>query len=246
MSNPNLPNYGQSASTDGSSNLPAQTSNSASSPAYPAYGQSQYAPSPYGQTQYAQPQYGQTQQPYTQGTYAQPSYGQPQYGQVQYPQLPPQQYQQYGQVATQQPYGQVAQMAAPVTGLKTNRGLLKFLVLSFLTLDIYGAIRIMEVGETLNLVAGRYDGKRTTNYILVWLFGAFTLFIWPLVWFHKISARMGNELVRRGYPASITAASFWLWCFLGSFIIFLGPLVYLYKFLHGMNTLCADYNRRGQ
>lgn len=43
---------------------------------------------------------------------------------------------------------------------------------------------------------------------------------------------------------AVTAATYWLWNVLGVLII-VGPFIYMYKLLHAMNDLCADYNQRG-
>ena len=109
----------------------------------------------------------------------------------------------------------------------------------------YDIWQMSEVGETLNLIATRRDGKRTMHYCLMFfLVGWLTLGIGWLVWFHKLSSRIGTEQAARGLPVTVTAATYWLWNILGSLII-VGPFIYTYKLLHAMNDLCADYNVRG-
>ena len=105
--------------------------------------------------------------------------------------------------------------------------------------------QMSEVGTTLNLIATRRDGKRTMHYCLMFfLLGWLTLGIGWLVWYHKLSSRIGTEQAARGLPVTVTAATYWLWNILGSLII-VGPFIYTYKLLHAMNDLCADYNARG-
>ena len=48
----------------------------------------------------------------------------------------------------------------PVRQLKTNRGLVKFLLLSLVTLGIYALFFYANIASELNLLASRYDGKR--------------------------------------------------------------------------------------
>ena len=43
----------------------------------------------------------------------------------------------------------------------------------------------------------------------------------------------------------LSASDYWLWGILGSLII-VGPFIYMYKYLKAINTLCADFNHRGQ
>ena len=134
---------------------------------------------------------------------------------------------------------------APVGQLKTNRGLLKYILLSLLTFGIYGLVVMSCVSTDINTIASRYDGKKTTHFCLMaFLFSWLTLGIAPFVWSHKISARIGNELNRRGIGYSFGAGSFWGWCILGSFIG-IGPLVYMHKLLKAMNKLSEHYNVYG-
>lgn len=79
---------------------------------------------------------------------------------------------------------------------------------------------------------------------MFFLFSWLTLGIVPLVWHHKMSARVGTELARRGIDYSFGASTFWLWGILGSIIV-VGPFIYTYKLLKSMNLLAADYNAKG-
>ena len=133
----------------------------------------------------------------------------------------------------------------PVQQLKTNRGLLKFLLLGIITFGIYPIVVMSAISTDINTIASRYDGKKTMHYCLVlFIFSWLTFGIVPLVWCHNLCSRMGNELMRRRIPYSFGAGTFWGWCILGT-LIYVGPFVYTYKLLHAMNLLCADYNVNG-
>lgn len=137
-------------------------------------------------------------------------------------------------------------VSPPAEKLKTNRGLIKFILLSAITFGIYGLVVMSVASSDINIIASRYDGKKTTHYCLMaFLFSWLTLGIAPFVWYHKISARMGAELKRRGMNYSFGAGSFWGWYILGSFLFGIGPLVYTHKFLKSMNLLCSHYNYYG-
>ena len=134
---------------------------------------------------------------------------------------------------------------APVAQLKTNRGLIKLILLSLITFGIYPLVLWSSVSNDINTIATRYDGKKTTHYLLMaFVFSWLTFGISPIVWNHKISARIGNELKRRGINYSFGAGSFWGWCVLGS-LIGIGPLVYTHKQLKAMNKLSEHYNVYG-
>ena len=135
--------------------------------------------------------------------------------------------------------------AAPVGQLKTNRGLLKYILLSFITFGIYGIVVMSSISNDINIVASRYDGKKTMHYcLLFFLVGPITFGIGYLVWFHKISNRIGSELMRRGITYSFGASDFWLWNVLGSLII-VGPFIYVYKLFKATNMMCDHYNING-
>lgn len=127
--------------------------------------------------------------------------------------------------------------------LKTNRGLAKYFFLSLITFGIYGLVVLCNVSIDINTIASRRDGKHTMNYLLLYfIFSWLTLGIAPLVWFHRISNRIGGQLAARNLPYSFNASDFWLWYILGSLII-VGPFIYFYKFFKAMNIIADDYNK---
>ena len=133
----------------------------------------------------------------------------------------------------------------PVGQLKTNRGLLKLILLSIITFGIYGIVFYSSISEDINAIAGRYDGKKTMHYcLLIFIIAPITLGIGALVWIHKLSNRIGSELTRRGLGYSFGAGSFWLWNTIGALII-VGPFIYMHKLCKAMNMIAADYNVNG-
>lgn len=135
--------------------------------------------------------------------------------------------------------------ARPVGQLKTNRSLLKYILLSIITFGIYSIVFMSSISSDVNVVCSRYDGKKTMHYcLLFFLVGPLTLGIAYWVWSHKIANRIGEELKRRNTGYSFSAADYWLWNVLGSIIV-VGPFIYLHKLATAMNTLNAHYNVNG-
>lgn len=133
----------------------------------------------------------------------------------------------------------------PAWQLKTNKSLLKYVLLSLITFGIYGLVVMTSVSEDINTIASQHDGKKTMHYcLLFFIVGPLTLGIAYLVWEHKICARIGAELQRRNINYKLSPADFWLWNVLGILII-VGPLVYRYKMFKAMNALASDYNNVG-
>lgn len=134
---------------------------------------------------------------------------------------------------------------APALKLPTNRGLLKMILFSIITLGIYPLVVYTKISNEINTVASKHDGKSTMNYCLVvFIFSWLTLGIVPIVWIHRICGRIGNELKRRGLANNFGSSTFWKWGVLG-ILIGVGPLVFIHKFLHAMNEVNADYNEKG-
>ena len=135
--------------------------------------------------------------------------------------------------------------SAPVGQLKTNRSLLKFILLSIVTLGIYSIVFFTGIANDINVVASRYDGKRTMHFcLLCFIIAPITFGIGGLVWCHKFSARVGNELARRNLPYSFGAMDFWLWDILASLVI-VGPFIYMHKLITSVNQIAEHYNIHG-
>ena len=47
--------------------------------------------------------------------------------------------------------------------------------------------------------------------LMFFLVGWVTLGIGWLVWYHRVSGRIGEEQAARGLPVTVTASTFWLW-----------------------------------
>lgn len=137
------------------------------------------------------------------------------------------------------------QNQAPAAKLNTSRGVVKYFLLSLITCGIYPLVVMSSISSDINIVASRYDGKKTMHFLLM------SLIITPLtcgiatpVWFHRISNRIGDELKRRGIYYNFGASDFWLWNILGSFIV-VGPIVYMYKLFKAVNLMNEHYNVNG-
>ena len=149
--------------------------------------------------------------------------------------------------STEQPYTPPTAPSfanAPALQLRTRRGLGKMFWLGLITFSIYPTVVYSHISGEINLIASRYDGKRTMHYLGMSMLSAITLGIVPLVWNHRLATRIGTELTRRGIGYDFRAKHFWLWNILGSLIL-VGPFIYIHKLMKAMNLLCENYNRLG-
>ena len=107
---------------------------------------------------------------------------------------------------------------APKLQLPVKRSLLKMILLGIVTLGIYPVVIYSRMVTEVNLVASRYDGKRSMPFFAMLTLAPFTLGIHSLVWIHKLCSRMGNELQRRNISYVFGARDFWIWGCLLSFL----------------------------
>lgn len=141
-------------------------------------------------------------------------------------------------------YGNQNFSGGPVYKCATNRAWWKMLLLGFITFGIYDICIWCKMSSDINIVASRYDGKRTMHYFEMSYLAPFTLGIYMLVWFHQFSNRLGAELTRRRLDYQISAKTFWLWGILGSLIL-VGPFIYLHKVCKAVNLINEHYNTYG-
>ena len=128
---------------------------------------------------------------------------------------------------------------------KQDRSFVAWFFLNLITGGIYGLVVMYFIVDDVNEICSPRDGKKTHSYLLmVFLFSWLTLGIYPLVWWHGFSDRVGDALQSRGYPRMLSAGTFWGWKVLGSLIL-VGPWIFDYKMLQAVNTLAADANNRG-
>ena len=127
-------------------------------------------------------------------------------------------------------------------GLRTDRSLGMYILLSIVTFGIYHLICFYNIGDDLNRIIGVADGRKTRNYVLVaLLLSPITFGVMYFIWYHQMSNRVGQELRRRGIDFQLDASTYWLWSILGGFII-VGPFIYIHKLFTAMNLLSASYN----
>lgn len=125
--------------------------------------------------------------------------------------------------------------------LKTNRKLWKVVLFNILTLGIYSIVFFDPLASELDKIYPKRDGTKTMRFILAFILSLFTFSIVMLVWYHHISDRIEESLIRRKINYNFGTNDFWFWYLLGSLIL-VGPFVYIHKLCTAMNLLCESYN----
>lgn len=132
----------------------------------------------------------------------------------------------------------------PKLVLPTERGLGKMIFLGLITGGIYPTVIYSRIVTELNILASRYDGKRTIPFFGMVMLMPLTLSVYGYVWCHNLCQRIGDELQRRSIDYKFGPSQFWLWNILGAFIL-VGPFVFLHKLMKSMNLLNQDFNAKG-
>lgn len=144
-------------------------------------------------------------------------------------------------MAYRYPYNVEEEKAYTPHRLPTNRSMWKLMILSVLTLGLYGIFFFIPVSFDIDKAAPRPDRTRMMNYLFAYLLSLFTFSIFTTVWQYQLAVRVEEGIEARRIDYDFSTQDFWRWFFLGSFIL-IGPFVYFHKLCKALNLLCEDYN----
>jgi hypothetical protein len=129
-----------------------------------------------------------------------------------------------------------------VEKLTTNRGFWLTLLLSIVTLGIYGWYLVYAFARETN-IACKEDGKKTTGLLLYIIFTIITLGIYSIVWQAMLISRRGAYLIRHGKPEGLSVGLYILTVLLlGGLTLGIMYLVVFCKYLYQQNAVNATYN----
>ena len=132
-----------------------------------------------------------------------------------------------------------------MTQLKTSRGLIKFILLTFITCSIYPFFFIHSLAKDLNLVC-QEDGRKTAGLIKLFLLSFITCGIYGIIWWYSSANRIADYGKRHSVNVKTSGMSWLLWNILGSLLCGLGPLIAMHNYLHSMNDICKHAIAREQ
>ena len=124
--------------------------------------------------------------------------------------------------------------------LKTNRGIIKTVIFTILTLGIYGLFMIHQMATDARTVSGKHVG-RLIFYII---FTPLTLGIYPLYWNIRVIGLFADNVRSAGKTPRLTGVSYLLWNIFGILLFGLGPLIAYVKQIHLWNDSNAVYNSK--
>ena len=129
----------------------------------------------------------------------------------------------------------------PVVMLKTNRGVIKTILLSFITCDIYYFYQIHKIGKEMNTCC-KGDGRKTPGLLMFILLCIITCGFYVFFYLYRLENRIQDNSRKYGLFVSETGMTILLWEILGSIFCLLGYFVALHLVLENMNRLFAAYN----
>lgn len=128
--------------------------------------------------------------------------------------------------------------------LQTDRSMWKLMLLSTVTLSIYGIIFFIPFSFDLDKVAPKPDRSKTMNFLVAYIASLFTFSIVMAFWHYHIAQRIEEALIERDIRYEFGTNDFWWWYCFGSLMLGVGTFVYFHKLCKAMNLLCADYNEK--
>lgn len=131
-----------------------------------------------------------------------------------------------------------------VSHIKTDRGLIKLILLSFITCGIYDLWFIHDLAKDVNVMC-EGDGKKTAGLLKMMLLTLITCGIYGIFWWISIADRMYLNGSRYNTQIPNTGSSVMLWILLGTFCLPFLSFVAYYQVIENANTLAAAYNERG-
>ena len=129
-----------------------------------------------------------------------------------------------------------------VMPLRTDRSLLVFVLLSFITCGIYWFIFVYQLIRDVN-IACEGDGEETPGLLIFLLLSIITCGIYSFYWYYKLGDRLAANAGRYGYPVSENGVTILLWMLLGQFACCVGPFIAWHLLITNTNLVCTGYNR---
>lgn len=126
-----------------------------------------------------------------------------------------------------------------------KRGLVKIVLLSIITFGIYGLIHVCGIVKDLNKCRqGHGETKKSMNPIGVVFLSVITLGIVPIVWGHRLTKRMSDELEYRDISYSLKEWHYWVYEILLCETV-VCPIIYLHKLIKASNLINNHHNTYG-
>ncbi len=127
--------------------------------------------------------------------------------------------------------------------LKTDRGLLTYILLSIITCGIYGYYFIYQMAHDIN-IACEGDGEQTSGLAAFIILSFITCGFYSIYWEYKLGNRLASNAHRYGLNFQENGTTVLLWVIFGSLLCCLGPFIGMNILIRNSNTICRAYNEK--
>ena len=124
-----------------------------------------------------------------------------------------------------------------------ERNLLSLILLSLVTLGIYGIYFWYKYTEDMNAVCAG-DGKESKNFIVVILLSIITCGIYMWFWLYGIGNRLNENASKYNLTFQENGTTIMMWMIFGSFLCGIGSFVATHILIKNMNAIAVVYNQR--
>ena len=138
--------------------------------------------------------------------------------------------------------GYQGQNYSNATPLKTDRGLLGYILLTFITCGIYSYYFIYSVARDVNVACER-DGKSTGGLLKFMILSIITCGIYGWIWQYSLGNRLATNAPRYGMNFQENGTTVLLWDLFGLFLCGIGPFIAMNIIIKNTNSICMAYNR---
>lgn len=129
-----------------------------------------------------------------------------------------------------------------VTPLKTDRGLLGYILLSIITCGIYNYYFIYTVARDVNTACAG-DGKTTGGLLKYILLSLITCGIYSWWWEYSLGNRLAENAPRYGMSFTENGTTILMWILFGMLLCGIGPFIAMNIIIKNTNSICMAYNR---
>lgn len=125
--------------------------------------------------------------------------------------------------------------------LKTDRGLVSYILLSLVTLGIYSYYFIYKMAYDVN-IACEGDGEKTSGLAAFIILSIVTCGIYAWIWYYKLGNRLASNAPRYNLNFQENGTTVILWLLIGSLLCGIGAFVAMHILIKNTNTICSAYN----
>ena len=128
---------------------------------------------------------------------------------------------------------------------KEDRSILKFILLSFVTLGVYNFWVLHQLNKDVNDFC-KEDGVQSPGILILILFSLLTCGLYSFFWYYRLADMLQRHAKKNGIETDLNS-SFVLICFvLGAFMAGIASWVGLHTIFKATNEIAAYYNNKNR